>query len=314
MRRCAKPPRWSDINAGVSNARSIGTPGAVLLAAALACALGVAAEHGPTPPPPRAAPPTSPGPRRGALELAGSGSNVPLTRALARAFCAGNGGCEVVVHESVGTGGGLRALRDGVVDLAMTSRPLGPRDLRGGLRAVPYARTAVVLAANPSVTDRSLRAEDHCAALRGARGRWSDGSPLVFVSRERGDSSHRALADALPCFAAAEDDAQRARRFRVAYSDEDLRDALAETRGAVGVTDLGGLRLDGRPLAPLALDGVTASAESVARGVYRVTKDLCLVLAPDARPEARAFAEFVRGAQGRAVVLGAGYGAPGEGP
>lgn len=268
-------------------------PAAVLAAALVACALGVAAELGPSPPPPLQAPRTAPRVRTGAVEVAGSGSNVPLTRALAAQWSAGR----VVVHESVGSTGALRALRDGVIDVGLISRALTAEDLRGGLRATPYARTPVVLAAHPSVTARTISRAALLDVLSGARTRWDDGAPLLFVMRERGDSSHRALAAALPGFARAEEDAQRARRFRVMYSDDELRDAVAETPGALGVTDVGGARLGGQRVVPIAIDGVASHA----------VKELTFVTRADAPEAARAFVAFASSPQGRALIVASGY-------
>lgn len=268
-------------------------PGAVLAAAALACALGVAAELGPAPPAPAAPRARPPARREDRIELAGSGSNVPLTRALAARWPSPR---RAVVHESIGSTGALRALRDGAIDVGLVSRPLSPGDLRGGLRATPYARTEVILVAHPSVTARALSPDALRDILRGARTRWDDGAPLTFVLRERGDSSHRALAAAIPGFAEAEADAQRARRFRVMYRDDDLRAAVAETPGALGVADRGGTRLGGEPVVSLAIEGAPPPI-----------KDLSLVLRDDASPAARDFVAFATSPAARALIADAGY-------
>jgi phosphate transport system substrate-binding protein len=284
--------------------RRVDTPAAVLVAALAALALGVAAESGPAPPTsPRAVSGGAPRARGAALDVAGSGSNVPLTRALAAAWCAGRAGCRVVVHESIGSTGAVRALRDDAIDIGLISRPLTERELRGvALRVTPYARTPVVLAAHPGTSQRSLRRADLVALVRGARTTWDDGTPAVFLLRERGDSSQLALAQAVPGLAAAEEDAQRARRFRVLFSDADLRYAVAGTQGALGVSDLGGLALDGPSLVPIALDGVAPTDENVALGRYTITKDLSFVTRPDVRPDARAFVAFATSPGGAAVI------------
>ena len=271
----------------------------MLLSALFTCALGVAAELGVDPPAPRGPSPVA-RPRREVMELAGSGSNVPLTRALAEAWRASGGGA-ARVHESVGSGGGLRALRDGAVDVALVSRPLRPDEARG-LRVARYAVTEVVLAANAGIGAERLTRTELVEVLRGERRRWRDGSALSFIAREAGDSSHRALAEAVPGFAEAERNALRERRFRVVYSDDDLRDALVETPGGLGVTDRGGVAMHGRVLAQVPL---LPSAP--------ITKDLAFVYAPDARPEVHAFVAFALSEAGRGVVRLRGY-APPEGP
>lgn len=268
----------------------------MLLAALFTTALGAVAEVGPTPPSPRASA-TTRDPRE-AIELAGSGSNVPLTRALARAWASRAPGRPVVVHESVGSAGGIRALLDGAVDVAMISRPLRDGEAQG-YRVARYATTEVVLAAHVAVTQREITPRELIEVLRGARTRWRDGTPLRFVGREAGDSSHRALALALPGFAEAEHEALRRRRFRVTFSDDDLRDALVETPGALGVTDRGGARMHGRPLSIITL--------SRAPSAPAITKDLAFVYRPGARPEVDALLDFARSPEGVAIARAAGY-------
>lgn len=210
------------------------------------------------------------------------------------------------MHSSVGSGGGLRALRDGAVDLAMVSRPLRASELRG-VRAVRYAITEVILAANPGVSPQSISPRELVEVLRGERLRWSDGAPLRFIAREAGDSSHLALAAAVQGFAAAEDTALRGRRFMMVTSDDALRDALVETPGALGVTDLGGAQMHRRPLLRVPLAGPDGAPSPA------ITKDLTLVFALAPRPEVADFVAFVRSSEGREVVRASGYLAP-EGP
>ena len=59
----------------------------------------------------RARAPALPPTRPDTLHLAGSGTNLPLTRRLAAAFRARHPGQRVVVHESIGSGGGVRAVK-----------------------------------------------------------------------------------------------------------------------------------------------------------------------------------------------------------
>lgn len=282
------------------------TIASVAFASAVACVLGVVAEFGQGPPrvATETARPTQP--RTGTVELAGSGSNVALTRLLVRAWCAQRPTC-AVVHESVGSAGALRALRDGVIDVALVSRPPTPDELHGGLRVTPYARTPVVIAANLSVPARNLARSEILEVLRGSRTRWGNGTPLLFVLRERGDSSLRAMATAIAGWPEAEEAAQRARRFRVMYGDRELRDTVAETQGAIGVTDLGGMRLEGQHLVALALDGVAPSLEALATGRYPIAKTLAFVTRPDARPEALALVAYATSAAAAGIIREADY-------
>jgi phosphate transport system substrate-binding protein len=262
-------------------------------------ALGAgAAKKGPAPRAPEAG---------AALDLAGSGSNVPLVRVLAKAFGERAPGVRVVVHESIGSTGGVRAARDGQVELGLVSRPLTADEAKLGLVVVPHARVAVVVAAHPGVREDDLGAADLVTLYRGERSRFRDGAPVVVLQRERGDSSHLVVGREVPGFAAANDDALRAGRWRVLYHDRAMQEALMATDGAIGLFDLGQIVSQNLPLRVLAVDGVAPTPENVRAGRYRFVKDLAFVSAGAPSGAAAAFLEFVRSPEGREATRRAGY-------
>jgi phosphate transport system substrate-binding protein len=281
-----------------------------------------ALEGGPRPPtslgraaPARPAAIARPAAATDAVDLAGSGSNVPLARALAKAFSERSPGTRIVVHESIGSTGGVRAARDGQVDLGLVSRPLGPEEQRLGLALVPHARVAVVVAAHPGVAEVDLAAADLVALYRGERARFRDGAPVVVLQRERGDSSHLAFGNGVPGFAQANDEAYRAGRWRVLYHDRTMQEALMATDGAIGLFDLGQIVTQNLPLRVLTVDGVAPTPEHVRSGRYRFVKDLAFVSSGAPRGAAAAFLAFVASPAGREVTRRAGYlPLPDEGP
>jgi phosphate transport system substrate-binding protein len=279
---------------------------------ALAVVALVRAERGPRPrfltePSASASPAPPPPAPDGPLGLAGSGSNLPLTRALVEAYRAAHPGARLVVHESIGSTGGTRAVRDGVIGVALISRPLNAEESRHGLVVRPYARVAVVAAANPNVADTCVGRAELVALFTGERTRWSDGSRAVLFQRERGDSSFLAMAAAVPGLAAANDAAYRADRFRVLYHDRAMQDALVATDGAVGIFDGGAIEAQRLPLKILCLDGVVPTREAVLSGRWPITKDLAFVTnGPPSGPAADLLA-FVASPAGRAVIDGLGY-------
>lgn len=235
-----------------------------------------------------------------ALVLAGSGSNLPVTRALAAAH-ASHGAPPPVVHASIGSGGGVRALVDGAVDIALVSRPLTAKERDQEVVAVPYARVPVMVAVHSSVPKTDIERGEVLAIFEGTRTEWSDGSPIVVLQRERGDSSHAAMARVMPEFAEVDERAYVARRWRVIYDDVGMQDAIASTEGSIGLVGSGSLPED-LPIRVLSFRGVVPTPEAVVDGSYPIYKDLSFVtLGP---PDARAadFFRFVFAPQGRDVI------------
>lgn len=241
-------------------------------------------------------------PRNGPLLLAGSGSNLPLTRRLVQGWMAAGGG-EAQVLASIGSGGGLQALRDGVIDIALVSRPLREEEARG-VEVVPYARAGIVLATRLELDGVDLPTLR--AIYAGTQTETPAGQRIVPVLREEGDSTFAALSAQDPEFGAAIRSAQREERFRSVFTDQSMEHVLSTVRGSIGLLDqgfLGAQATDVRsvPFGPPPTPGL------LARGEYPYTKDLLLALPTSPRRSAMAFVDFVRGTVGRRIIREAQY-------
>lgn len=242
------------------------------------------------------------------LRMAGSGSNLPLTRALADAFLAKRPWLRVRVHESIGSAGGIRATHDRAVEIGLISRPLKPDERQLGFTVIPYARVAVVVAANPTVPTRGLTSEELLALYQGDQQFWSDGSEVVVFLREPGDSGHLAARLAIPGFAEVDERALAERRWSVLFNDRAMQEALIATPGAIGLLDHGLAIIQDLPLALLELDDKQPSQANVRAGSYPILKDLAFVIpADDHDPLAHEFIAFVFSPEGQKVIRESGY-------
>ncbi len=242
------------------------------------------------------------------VHLAGSGSNLPITRALAEAFQERSDDHHVVVFDSIGSTGAVAATYDDVIDLGLVSRPLKDSEAALGLLIHPYARVPVVVAVNLGVPDESLTTSELVDIYAGRRRQWSDGSPIVVLQRERGDSSHRAVGLLLPEFEAANEAAYRAGRWPIVESDRAMQEALSITAGAVGLFDFGAIVLQRLPVKPLRIDEIAPSEASVQSGRYPFSKDLAFISVEQPGGAAAEFLRFVvEGEQARKLMRSSGY-------
>lgn len=247
---------------------------------------------------PRASAPSRPA--HDGLRMAGSGSNLPITRALSTAFSVVETQ-HAVVHASIGSSGGLQALLDGVIDIALVSRPLRDGEREQGLVITPYARVPVVVAVHASVPAASIGRAELVEIFEGRQRSWSDGSPIVVLQRERGDSSHAVLDRVVPGFAEANEQAYRALRWRVLNRDDAMREALADTPGAIGLFGEGTIP-SSLPIKALAVDDVLPSPRTVRDGSYPFHKDFGFVTRDAPRGAAAAFIAFVLSPAGRRII------------
>lgn len=243
----------------------------------------------------------------GALHLAGSSANMPLTRALVRAFTGQTPDVRVRLHPSIGSLGGIQATVDGVISLGLVSRPLTPAEARQLPVVIPYARGAVVVAAHPDVPRGSLSHSELVDIYRGVRARWSDSSPVAVLQRERGDSGHQAVNRVIPAFATVNDEAYRRRRWRVVYRDTDMAQALQSIRGAIGLLDIGAMTAHRLDLKALVVEGAVPNRSNVAQGRYPFYKDLVLVSRKPLEGVAAGLVDFFFSADGRRLIEAKGY-------
>jgi phosphate transport system substrate-binding protein len=138
------------------------------------------------------------------LMVAGTGESQEVLRALAKQFADKHPGVTVEVPDSIGSGGGIKALKKGKTDIARTGRPLKDTE-KAGLVELMFAKTAVVFATHPSVAK-----VDHLTTAQildiyaGKITNWQEvGGPdakIYPTSRETGDSARIVLESLMPGF------------------------------------------------------------------------------------------------------------------
>lgn len=240
------------------------------------------------------------------LVFAGCDANLPITRLLARAFARTRPHVRIRL-ETVGSTNGIALAAAGAVHVGLVSRPFRDAHEARGLTFRPYAKTAVVIGADPNVPEVTLAAADLLGLYRGTTEWWGSRDVALFT-REEGDSSVASLKQALPGFTEAYAAALKTSRWTVLYSEPMMHEALLIFPFALGLSDLGTILIERLPIKALSIDGVAPTLENVASGRYPFTKILALVWREDAAsPSVRAFVEFVESAEAAAILTSHGY-------
>lgn len=242
------------------------------------------------------------------LIAAGSGVNLGITRLLAAEFMKNNPGVIIEVPGSIGTRGAISATLEGAVSLGLISRPLMENEHKMGLIAIPYARTAIVIAAHPSVVDEGITSRDLIDIFKGTKKQWKDGKDIVVLAREKTDSGLRVLNLKIPGFEQAYMESYTARRWSVFFTDQDANRALSTRRYAIGVTDTGMINSERLDVKVLKIDGLLPNGENVSNGQYPFIRDLSFIYRKGDLPEgARAFLDFVKSEEGIGILRSNGY-------
>lgn len=239
------------------------------------------------------------------LRVGGTGAALGTMKMLSGPFAAAHPGVEVDVLPSLGSGGGVRALGKGVVDVAVIAGELGEADRANGFVAVPYGSSPLVFVT--SRADRqSVSTAEVADILAGRRLAWPDGRPIRLVMRPRKESDYLMLGAYTPAMRAAIEMAGARSELPIAVTDQDALDMLESLEGSFGFSTLAAVVSEKRRLSVLALDGVAPTLDAVAGGAYGFVKSFQLVLRRDSGPRAQAFAAFATSPEGRRLVRAAG--------
>jgi phosphate transport system substrate-binding protein len=212
-----------------------------------------------------------------------------------------------VVESSVGSGGGVRAVLDGAVDIGMVARPLSPAEKAQRLVVVPVARDVVVLAVNGSVSIDSLTNRQVIDLLTGRVDVYPTGASATVFWRDKQDSAPEALERLVPGLIKMREEIFRRHRRNIVYHDDTMGVLLATTPGAIGPYSLGAMTVEGLPLKALAIDGLRPSLESLASGQWKATRELSCVVRQDRLERVTPFLDFIASQAGQTLIRTSGY-------
>jgi phosphate transport system substrate-binding protein len=192
------------------------------------------------------------------------------------------------VLPSLGTAGGIEALADGVLDVAVAARPLKPAEAAKGVREATCVVTPLVFATSHH-KPASMQLSQFPEIYADPRPTWPDGTPLRIILRSRAGSENPYLAKVVPGFGPALDAAYTRPGLPVGATDQENVDLALRIQGSLTPTTLLQIRAERLPLQVVPLDGVEPTAEAVLKGSYPLSFRLCLLLSATPSAEAQAF-------------------------
>lgn len=242
------------------------------------------------------------------LTVGGTGAAMTAMRLLADEFRKIRPEADIRVLSTIGSGGAIKGVKSGQVDLGVSGRALHDDERDGKIEAGEFVRSPFVFVVARNNPLGGLSAAELVDIYAGRRVNWPDGSRLRLILRPSDDSDTIFLRTGVsPAMTAALQAAEQRPGMLFAATDQNCADMLEQTAGAFGVLTLGQLTAERRALKPLALDGQTPTVKAAASSRYPYVKSLYLLTAPDAKPLTRQFVAFVRSARGRALLGELGF-------
>ncbi|PKU26176.1 PstS family phosphate ABC transporter substrate-binding protein [Telmatospirillum siberiense] len=233
--------------------------------------------------------------RADTVTIGGTGSATPIVRTLFDAFHQDNPDAALnLVSPPLGSGGGLKALAEGRIDMTVVARPLKPEENAVFGSVFEWAATPFVLASPNGRHGSGFTITELAAVYQGSLANWDSGAPIRLVLRTLDDSEARMLAGMSSDMDKAVRDSAQRPGMVIAMDDLEAVELIARTPNALGGTSLGLLRSVGVPVSAFPINGVTPSVQSLKDGSYPWRKTLWVVLPKEPSRPARQFADFLR--------------------
>lgn len=236
------------------------------------------------------------------LRIGGTGAALATMQTMGDAFLAHHRGraFAVEVLPALGSGGGIRAVGDGVIAIAVSQRDLQANETGRGLTVAPYGRTPFVfVTASRSLT--AVTSDDILAIYRGDKRTWGDGTPLRPVLRPKDDAGTRTLENAFPELIAVLENLRRRGSLPVATTDQDNLDFAQRIDGSFTVSTLAQIIGEKAALRVLTFNRIAPTLVALAEGTYPLSETFYLVFRKG-DPGPLMFLDFIRSPAGQTVL------------
>ena len=230
------------------------------------------------------------------LRIGGTGSAIGMLQQVGDEFTAATGG-KVEIIASLGSTGAIRALADGVIDIAVSARPLKADEAAAGLSQVTVLRTAYVLATSHR-SPYALNSADLPRIFAAENAVWADGTQIRIILRPHSETDTALLGELFAGMDKAIEAARRRAEVPTAATDQDNAALAERTPGSLAGTTATQIKTEHRNLLVVPLDGVAPTLANFESGSYRFAKHLYFIVPRASSAEAQRFMEFLRSARG----------------
>lgn len=240
------------------------------------------------------------------VKIGGTGTLIGTMHLLGDAYEKANRDVSIVIVANIGGNGGIRAMLEGAIDIAVNARPLKAAESARGGQAHLLGRTPFVFAVAEDRQETAISESELVEIFRGARARWADGAPVRLSLRPADDTDN----DAIDALSAAMKQARQLAHQRpgmfYAASDQENADYIEKIPGALGGIGLSVILSERRHLRPLRLDGAEPTPAALAAGKYRLYKPLYIAVKQGVSPAAQRFLNFIDTPRGRELLRSVG--------
>ncbi len=239
------------------------------------------------------------------VRIGGTGMALAALQQVGASLTATDPAIAVDVLPSMGTSGGIKALLENAIEIAIAARPLNADEQAKGLREAACAATALVFASSNN-TATGLTKAQLPRLYADPSPKWPDGTPLRIILRSRSGTEHPYLIAEVANLAIGFEKAFRRHGVPVGSTDQENAKLAVKVSGSLAVMTLLQIRAENLDLTVLPLDGVVPTAETLADKTYPLPIRICLVVTADPAPAPARFVAHFRSAAGATILRSLG--------
>lgn len=242
------------------------------------------------------------------LIITGTGSSIGTMKLMAKGFQKKYPGVTVQVLPSIGSTGGIKAVKEDKIDIGLSYYPLKPEERSAEIIEEPYGRTAFIFGVQDSNPTQSFTLAEIEEIYAGKRKTWPDGTPIRLILRPVSDSFSAYLASINPGLKSASEKAHSIPGVFVGNTDQEAAVQIEKTPGSFGTTSISLVASEKRKIKALFVDGAPPTLTNISTGKYPYVKTLSLVYKKDKYKDAvKDFIEFVFSRDGQKLLSDNGY-------
>ncbi|MBI3434340.1 MAG: substrate-binding domain-containing protein [Proteobacteria bacterium] len=243
------------------------------------------------------------------LRVGGTGALLGLVDRLCDQFKARHPGDTVEVIAGMGSSGGIAAVIEGALQLAVSGRDLNARERDKGARSSVLLDTPFMFVS--SHPDRQkLTLADVVGIYNGLLTRWPDGKEIKPVLRPKSDSASAYLVDHIPAMREALDTLRKRPDVPVAATDQDNAAMAEKVANSLSAMTLVQYMTERPKLHMVELNGVEPSVATMRSGHYPLRISLYVVEGPQPSAVAQRFLAFLKTPEAEKIMADNGGVAP----
>ena len=242
------------------------------------------------------------------VRISGTGGAIGGMKLLGQAFERRNPGVKVDVLPSLGSTGGINAVKAGKLDLAVSARPLREDEKTSGLLEEPYAKAPFIFATSSKSRAEGLRLSEIQDIYAGKITTWPYGGRIHIVMRPASDAYTHFLEELSPGMKDALASAKNVPGLILGITDQDAAVQIEKIPNSFGVTSYTLVVSENRKIKPLSVDGISPVGKNGANEKYPYSMTFYLVYMKgrNTRPVSD-FIDYTGSKEGERILRKAGH-------